>query len=75
MTLPSLINPSMVRGGLTTTSNGSPALICFTKLGLKPEITLSLWPVVRSNSGPISNTVEIALEVKTLSSAALAPLP
>src|SRR4029077_6243984 len=72
----SLINGSMVDGGLTTTSNGSPALICFTKIGLKPEITLSLWPVVRSNSGPIlSSTVAIALEVKTLISAASAAPP
>ena len=70
-TWPSLTNASMVDGGLTTTSKGSPALIRFTKTGLNPEITSRAWPFVCSNSRPIfSSTVAIALEVKILTSAA-----
>src|SRR5205085_5502974 len=62
-----------VGGVLTKTSNGSPALIWLRKTGPKPETTLSLWPVVRSKSGPtFSNTVAIALAVRILTSAAFA---
>jgi len=45
----------------------------FAKPGLKPVVTLSLWPVVRSKDGPTSwSTVQIAREAKILSSADVA---
>ena len=52
------------------TSKDSPPSIRFTNAGPKPEVTLSLLPVARSNSGPIfSKTVAPARAVNTFISA------
>jgi hypothetical protein len=68
--LPLLINPSSAAGGAAITSNISPALMRLTNSELKPVITSSLCPEFFSNSGPISvNTVQIARDAKTFSSA------
>ena len=68
--LPALLHSSRVAEPLTMTSNGSPALARCANAGGRSLVRLRRYPVVRSNSGPISaSTVAIALAVHTLSSA------